>query len=107
MIFNSFQEPVAESKDITRIVPPGLCLNGSRQESRQRHRHRFSVFKLSSSDIGLPLWSVNSSFIVSPSSRAPHVVSLLQRIIMALEGAHQCVRVSTLPPRGIRELPRR
>jgi hypothetical protein len=45
VILNSFQEPLAESKDITGIVLPGLRLDGSRQQSRERHRDRFSVFK--------------------------------------------------------------
>jgi hypothetical protein len=45
MILNSFQEPLAEIKDITGIVVPGLRLDGSRQQPGQRHRDRFSVFK--------------------------------------------------------------
>ncbi len=45
MILNSFQEPLAEIKDVTGIVLPGLRLNGSRQQSRQGHCDRFSVFK--------------------------------------------------------------
>lgn len=45
MILNSFQEPLAEIKDITGVVLPGLRPDGSRQQSRQRHHDRFSVFK--------------------------------------------------------------
>lgn len=44
-ILNSFQEPSTESEHITRIVLPGLRLDGLRQQPRQRHRDRFSVFK--------------------------------------------------------------
>jgi len=45
MVLNSFQEPLAESEDITGVVLPGLRLDGLRQQPRQRHRNRFSIFK--------------------------------------------------------------
>jgi hypothetical protein len=36
---------LAESEDIPGIVLPGLCLDGSRQQPRQRHSDRFSALK--------------------------------------------------------------
>src|SRR5258708_3199479 len=53
MILNSLQEPSAESKHITGIVPPGLRLDGLCQQSRQRHRDRFSVFKRDQQGYGI------------------------------------------------------
>jgi|SRR6266850_8613765 hypothetical protein len=53
MILNSFQKPLAESKHVTRIVLPGLRLDGLGQQSRQRHRDRFSVFKREQQGYGI------------------------------------------------------
>src|SRR5258708_3723185 len=53
MILNSFEEPSAESKHVTGIVLPGLRLDGLRQQSRQRHRDRFSVFKREQQGYGI------------------------------------------------------
>src|SRR5260370_10367532 len=53
MLLNAVQEPSAESKHITGIVPPGLRLDGLCQQSRQRHRDRFSVFKRDQQGYGI------------------------------------------------------